>query len=554
MKETELKSYAMPSLALSTDKCTEPRNSTASVPPAAKSQRLNPHAARTPEEMGIFRYYSERCADYYRQVILTRNGKTYRKSFYEKRCGGEQAALTLAQAWRDRILAEHQRMSLAQFCSVLRNNNTSGVTGVYRRDRMKREKNGKAYPYVAWEARIPLGNGKTQTRSFLVKTYGEEGAKQRAIEARQQGLAALEHIALREHLQPQPVSTAEDIALLQAHLRIPHEQRERKAAARQARQMQAARRVAQKQAEAQAALQQALQTPNRSGEPYVTRYENESGRGGYYRVIFERQRQRYSKVFSDREYGSAQVALEAAKVWRDQTFQSLPVVSKAQAVTNMRAANTSGVVGVHRIHETRNGKRKEWWRAQSPNQPGQPHRNKRFSIEKYGERQAFELAVKARAAYVAELADVPHLPKNAAKQMMHALNKASQASSSGRSGPGSQPAGAGQHAVSEAAETSRLAAAGDTAKLLDVLKEKVGAASDYALSRALNLTPPVISKLRNGRLAVDLDLLNLLHRATGMEVQAMKDALGAAWTGTTPHQKIKARSRDRSAKGYLENR
>ena len=518
MKETDLENRATSDLALSADKRTEPDNGTAPVPPAAKNQRTNPHAARSPEEMGIFRYYSERSADYYRQVILMRNGKTYRKSFYEKRCGGEQAALTLAQAWRDRILAEHQRMSLAQYCALLRNNNTSGVTGVYRRDRMKLEKNGKRHRSITWEAHIPLGNGKAKTRSFLVRKYGEEGAKQRAVEARQQGLAALEHIALRENAQPTPVSTKDDQARLEAHLRGLQEQRERKAIdeakARQARQEQVALRLAQKQAEAQAALQQALQTPNRSGEPYVWRYENGSGRGGYCRVIFERQRQRYSKIFSDREYGSPEATLAAAKAWRDQTLRALPVLSKAEAVTAMRAANTSGVVGVHRIHEIRNGMCKEWWRAHSPNQPGQPHRNKRFSIEKYGEQQAFELAVKARAAFVAELADVPHLPKNAAKQMMHALSKAS----------------------------SRPPAPHGAGKLLDALKEKMGAASDYALSRMLNIAPPVISKLRNGRLAVDVGLLNRLHRTSGMEVQAMKDLLGAAWTGANPHQKIKAGS------------
>ncbi|WP_156368553.1 hypothetical protein [Duganella sp. Leaf61] len=42
----------------------------------------------------------------------------------------------------------------------------------------------------------------------------------------------------------------------------------------------------------------------------------------------------------------------------------------------------------------------------------------------------------------------------------------------------------------------------DPSRLLNHVKERLGAKSDAALSRALNVAPPVISKIRHSRLAI----------------------------------------------------
>lgn len=86
---------------------------------------------------------------------------------------------------------------LMQFCAIVRSNNTSGVAGVSRTIKKQRRKNGTVFHYICWDAAIPLGNGKRHYRSFMVSKYGEEGAKQRAIEARQHGLAELQDLGYR---------------------------------------------------------------------------------------------------------------------------------------------------------------------------------------------------------------------------------------------------------------------------------------------------------------------------------------------------------------------
>lgn len=153
--------------------------------------------AETPDHTGIFRSLHAQWG-YYQRVHLRRNGRVFQKKFFESRCNGELATLQLALAWRDAIIAEHAPISMTQFCAIVRTNNTSGVAGVSRNIKTQRRKNGTVSRYVSWDAAIPLGNGKRRYRCFHVATYGEEGAKQRAVAARLQGLAELQDRAYRD--------------------------------------------------------------------------------------------------------------------------------------------------------------------------------------------------------------------------------------------------------------------------------------------------------------------------------------------------------------------
>jgi hypothetical protein len=59
-------------------------------------------------------------------------------------------------------------------------------------------------------------------------------------------------------------------------------------------------------------------------------------------------------------------------------------------------------------------------------------------------------------------------------------------------------------------------------KMLDILRLK----NDAALSRALEVGPPVISKIRHGRLPVGAGLLIRIHEVTGLSVADLRLLLG----------------------------
>jgi plasmid maintenance system antidote protein VapI len=50
--------------------------------------------------------------------------------------------------------------------------------------------------------------------------------------------------------------------------------------------------------------------------------------------------------------------------------------------------------------------------------------------------------------------------------------------------------------------------------------------NDAALSRALEVAPPVISKIRHGKLPVGDSMLIRLHEYTGWAIRTMKTSLG----------------------------
>ncbi|MEJ7806921.1 MAG: hypothetical protein WKG03_13495, partial [Telluria sp.] len=114
-------------------------------------------------------------------------------------------------------------------------------------------------------------------------------------------------------------------------------------------------------------------------------------------------------------------SLLAAKAWRDELFSTLPVSSKATVATRVNATNTSGVAGVTRTREVQKGELRHYWIGYSPKMKGHSRRSKKYSIAKYGEKQAFALAVTARDAFVAELGDVEAPHHRAARQMIRTL-------------------------------------------------------------------------------------------------------------------------------------
>ena len=58
--------------------------------------------------------------------------------------------------------------------------------------------------------------------------------------------------------------------------------------------------------------------------------------------------------------------------------------------------------------------------------------------------------------------------------------------------------------------------------LLDAVMAKLGLKNDAALLRALEVAPPVISKIRHGRLPVGATLLIRMHEVTDIAIRELK--------------------------------
>ncbi len=58
--------------------------------------------------------------------------------------------------------------------------------------------------------------------------------------------------------------------------------------------------------------------------------------------------------------------------------------------------------------------------------------------------------------------------------------------------------------------------------LLDMLLDKPGMKNDAALARALEVAPPVISKIRHGRLPIGASLLIRMHEVFDVSISELK--------------------------------
>ncbi|MFC3110649.1 hypothetical protein ACFOFO_22275 [Undibacterium arcticum] len=66
----------------------------------------------------------------------------------------------------------------------------------------------------------------------------------------------------------------------------------------------------------------------------------------------------------------------------------------------------------------------------------------------------------------------------------------------------------------------------DPNKLLDTLIKDFGLKNDAALSRALEISPAVISKIRHKRLPVGGSLLIRMHEVTALSIRELRDLMG----------------------------
>ncbi len=126
------------------------------------------------------------------RVSLRRRGELFVKNFPDKKWGGKGKALRYAKQYRDELVTRHTPITRQEFASILRANNRTGITGVYRYAKRYQLKDGTLKEIWYWEANWPLKEGGSAKVSYSVKKYGEKVAKHMAIQAREEGMKKLE--------------------------------------------------------------------------------------------------------------------------------------------------------------------------------------------------------------------------------------------------------------------------------------------------------------------------------------------------------------------------
>ncbi len=124
----------------------------------------------------------------------------------------------------------------------------------------------------------------------------------------------------------------------------------------------------------------------------ISRIDSKGTHGWYVRVY--KNGKTYSKLYSDSKYNGKERALKFAQKARElalETISKIPDKPIRRFVTRDKR-NKSGVVGVSKTKKTlKSGKVNEYYQVTWSPEPGKI-KNRQWSIEKYGEERAFELA------------------------------------------------------------------------------------------------------------------------------------------------------------------
>ncbi|MCX7146237.1 MAG: AP2/ERF family transcription factor [Sulfuritalea sp.] len=122
----------------------------------------------------------------------------------------------------------------------------------------------------------------------------------------------------------------------------------------------------------------------------------------------------YSKAFYDLACGGARAAKAQAIAWRDEQLAAIKALTLLEFHQQKRSNNISGVPGVH-FHKT-SAQSLGFWQAKIKCNDGK-RLAKSFSVRKFGEREAFHLAVAARSELLAKVEDRPYLYHAVAKRL-----------------------------------------------------------------------------------------------------------------------------------------
>lgn len=124
------------------------------------------------------------------RVTVQRRTEVFTRDFSDGVHGGREQALQAALAYRDTVIETHPPLSKPDYCAIVKKNNRSGVSGLSRVDGWDLSR-GRRMRRLYWEVQWPIENGRSRHRKFSILKYGEEGAYQLALAARETALEAL---------------------------------------------------------------------------------------------------------------------------------------------------------------------------------------------------------------------------------------------------------------------------------------------------------------------------------------------------------------------------
>jgi hypothetical protein len=123
-------------------------------------------------------------------VTLQRRNKIWCKYFSDGKFGSKPKALAAAKAFRDSTLDANPPMSRADYASIRRRNNKSGVVGVCRHVSIE-VRDGRKVKQPYWIAFWPLEGKRVGRAKFAVSRHGEDKAFKLAVAARKTALKEL---------------------------------------------------------------------------------------------------------------------------------------------------------------------------------------------------------------------------------------------------------------------------------------------------------------------------------------------------------------------------
>lgn len=333
--------------------------------------------------------------------VKARHGSSKKTQvFIDKLFGGTEPALQAARAWRDETLKAMRGRAAKPPKPVLRRRTPpekplprtrsaapSGSTledarqeikkGAYRSrprvEEIKRHESlmpsidgGPPRIDAFWTARWTDAGGSSQTRKFSVNYWGEEVARQKAMEAHEQQLRWIQAIKAQDKAKSLGPTTKEN--------------------------------------KSQPAPAPTNEAPMLCIQRLDTRHR------GTWKVQIKRAKERKHKYFPDSGYGGKDAALAAAKAWRDQTLAEMDGPDyQVWKRDHPLATNTTGMPGVYRgvAGSKQGGKVVEtpYWEGNWTDLHGK-RRRRVFSIKAYGEEGAKALAMQARRQGLEEVARV----------------------------------------------------------------------------------------------------------------------------------------------------
>lgn len=137
----------------------------------------------------------------------------------------------------------------------------------------------------------------------------------------------------------------------------------------------------------------------------------------YWTVSFRRRGKPYARRFYDLSCGGSRKARALAIAWRDEKLVELAAFTVLEFHQQQRSNNVSGVSGVH-FHRTA-VQPLGFWQANIKLGDGK-RVAKSFSVKKYGDKEAFNLAVAARLELLRLVDDRPYLKDSVAKRFSSA--------------------------------------------------------------------------------------------------------------------------------------